>query len=118
MADPVLVGLDAGTNRVKAVLVDLAGHELATASATTPWVVEGANVEMDASTLADIGREVIRKKAFCGSWPGHLNKTAEAWKERSRASAVPVAGHELRSCPIAGRPPIRHSPPQHYRASV
>src|SRR6266508_3560354 len=55
----VLVGLDAGSKRVKAVVVDLAGHELATAASATPWVVDGAKVEMDATTLADTVRGVL-----------------------------------------------------------
>jgi sugar (pentulose or hexulose) kinase len=59
MTDGVLVGVDAGTKRVKAVVVDLDGNELATASAATPWVVDGARVEMDANTLADTAREVL-----------------------------------------------------------
>ncbi len=59
MSDGVLVGLDAGSKRVKAVVVDLAGHELATAASATPWVVDGAKVEMDATTLADTVRGVL-----------------------------------------------------------
>ncbi|MGH9137849.1 MAG: FGGY-family carbohydrate kinase, partial [Acidimicrobiales bacterium] len=55
----VLVGLDVGTTRVKAVAVDLAGDELATAAAPTPWTVDGANIEMDANALADTGRGVV-----------------------------------------------------------
>src|SRR5687767_5672160 len=59
MTDGVLVGVDAGTKRVKAVVVDLEGRELATASAATPWVVDAAKVEMDAATLTDTVRGVI-----------------------------------------------------------
>ena len=59
VSDGVLVGIDAGTRRVKAVVVDLEGRELATTSAATPWVVDGAKVEMDARVLADTVREVL-----------------------------------------------------------
>ena len=63
----VLVGIDAGTKRVKAVVVDLDGNELATTSAATPWVVDGAKVEMDARTLADTARDVVATAvAECG----------------------------------------------------
>jgi sugar (pentulose or hexulose) kinase len=66
-SEPVLVGIDAGTKRVKAVVVDLAGHELATTSAATPWVVDGSRVEMDALVLADTVRGVVADAvASCG----------------------------------------------------
>jgi len=55
----VLVGIDAGTKRVKAVVVDLDGRELASTSAATPWVVDGARIEMDARVLADTVRGVL-----------------------------------------------------------
>ncbi|CAN5711207.1 FGGY family carbohydrate kinase [soil metagenome] len=61
MTDGVLVGLDAGSKRVKAVVVDLAGHELAAAASATPWVVDGATIEMDAATLADTVRGVLAR---------------------------------------------------------
>jgi len=63
----VLVGIDAGTKRVKAVVVDLDGRELASTSAATPWVVDGARIEMDARVLADTVRGVLADAvAECG----------------------------------------------------
>jgi sugar (pentulose or hexulose) kinase len=55
----VLVGVDVGSTRVKAVVVDLSGAELATAALATPWVVDGPSVEMDARRLAQTVRSVI-----------------------------------------------------------
>lgn len=55
----VLVGVDAGSTRVKAVVVDCAGTALSAAAEPTPWVVTGANVEMDPGALADTVRRVI-----------------------------------------------------------
>jgi sugar (pentulose or hexulose) kinase len=55
----VLMGVDVGTTRVKAVVVDLDGAELAAAAAGTPWIVDGSSVEMDALVLADTVRSVV-----------------------------------------------------------
>ena len=55
----VLVGVDAGSTRIKAVVVDVAGHELSAADEATPWTVTGAAIEMDPGTLADTVRRVI-----------------------------------------------------------
>ena len=42
MAPPLLVGLDMGTTRVKAVAVDLAGQQVAEAALPPPWRHHGA----------------------------------------------------------------------------
>ena len=59
MSRDLLVGIDVGTTRVKVVVVDLAGVEVAAAAVDTPWVVDGHAVEMDASVLVDAVRTVI-----------------------------------------------------------
>ena len=55
----VLVGVDVGTTRVKAAVVNLSGAELASAGAETPWVVHGSHVEMNAVDLIGTVRTVI-----------------------------------------------------------
>jgi len=55
----LLIGIDVGTTRVKVVIVDLTGAEVAAAAVATPWVVDGQAVEMDARVLADAVRTVI-----------------------------------------------------------
>jgi sugar (pentulose or hexulose) kinase len=55
----LLVGVDVGSTRVKAVVVDVNGTELAAAADATPWIVDGHTVEMDARTLAETVRSVI-----------------------------------------------------------
>jgi sugar (pentulose or hexulose) kinase len=57
--DDVLIGVDVGSTRVKAVVVDLTGAEQAAAALGTPWVVDGHAVEMDATALAQTVRTVI-----------------------------------------------------------
>ena len=55
----LLVGVDVGSTRVKAVVVDTDGTELAAAADATPWMVDGHTVEMDARTLTETVRSVI-----------------------------------------------------------
>lgn len=58
-ATGVLVGLDVGTTRLKAVVVDLDGDEVATAAVLTPWIVNGAAVEMDPRALVSLAVDVV-----------------------------------------------------------
>ncbi|MGH2689184.1 MAG: FGGY family carbohydrate kinase, partial [Actinomycetota bacterium] len=44
--DPLLLGIDAGTSTIKAVLVDRDGHERALATAPTPFAATAAGTEM------------------------------------------------------------------------
>jgi sugar (pentulose or hexulose) kinase len=56
---PILLGVDIGTTRVKAVAVGLEGTELAHASQATPWVRRGLHVEMDPEELAHVIRAIL-----------------------------------------------------------
>ena len=56
---PPLVGIDVGSTRVKAVMVDPTGTELASAADATPWVVDANAVEMDPDALIDVVRRVV-----------------------------------------------------------
>ena len=56
---PALVGIDVGSTRVKAVMVDPTGTELAAAADATPWVVDANAVEMDPDALIDVVRRVV-----------------------------------------------------------
>ena len=47
MAQDLVVGIDAGTTRVKALAVDLSGRVVAQAAEPTPWVRSGAEAQMD-----------------------------------------------------------------------
>jgi sugar (pentulose or hexulose) kinase len=55
----ILMGVDVGSTRVKAVVVDRAGRELASSAAETPWVVHGHAIEMDAGALLRTVQTVI-----------------------------------------------------------
>ncbi|HEV2766206.1 MAG TPA: FGGY family carbohydrate kinase [Acidimicrobiales bacterium] len=56
---PVLLGLDLGTTRVKAVLMDEAGAEVVVASAPTPFASGPAGTEMGAGELLDVVGTVL-----------------------------------------------------------
>jgi sugar (pentulose or hexulose) kinase len=56
---PILLGVDIGTARVKAVAFGLEGGELAHVNQPTPWVKDGANIEMDPEELARVIRAVV-----------------------------------------------------------
>jgi sugar (pentulose or hexulose) kinase len=56
---PILLGVDVGTTRVKAVAVELDGNELAHVDRATPWAKHGLAVEMDPKELAHAIRAVV-----------------------------------------------------------
>jgi sugar (pentulose or hexulose) kinase len=56
---PILLGLDVGTTRVKAVAVGLEGEELAHVDHATPWAKHGREIEMDPEELANVIRAVV-----------------------------------------------------------
>jgi sugar (pentulose or hexulose) kinase len=55
----LLVGVDVGTTRVKAVLVDTAGRELADAAEPTPWQRGPQGSELDPGILAELVRTLV-----------------------------------------------------------
>lgn len=58
--DPLL-GLDIGTSRIKAVLIDAAGGELAASSVATPFAPSAAGTEMAVADLERALRDVVAK---------------------------------------------------------
>jgi sugar (pentulose or hexulose) kinase len=61
---PALLGLDVGTTSVKAVVIDLAGRELASSRVATRWAVTPDGTEHDPLDLAEVARDACR--AACG----------------------------------------------------
>ncbi|MDX6410661.1 MAG: hypothetical protein QOE91_177 [Gaiellaceae bacterium] len=55
----ILIGVDVGTARVKAVAVGLEGGEVAHVDQPTPWVKHGVDIEMDPEELARVIRAVV-----------------------------------------------------------
>jgi sugar (pentulose or hexulose) kinase len=59
----VVVGVDVGTSRVKALAVDLAGAVRGEAERRTPWRHDGARAEVDPIALATLGQTVAAEAA-------------------------------------------------------
>jgi sugar (pentulose or hexulose) kinase len=53
-AMPILVGVDIGTARIKALGLGLGGEELAQVEHPTPWLRNGSGAEMDPAELASV----------------------------------------------------------------
>jgi sugar (pentulose or hexulose) kinase len=80
---PILIGLDIGTARIKALGLGLDGHELAEVERPTPWSTDGDQAEMDPGELADIIRDTV------ASVPLAIER---AGGERVRVVAIGVTG--------------------------
>ena len=65
----LVVGIDAGTTRVKALAVDLSGVVLAEAAVPTPWIRSGAEAQMDPDQLIASVQEVLNGLLKAPAWP-------------------------------------------------
>ncbi|GAA4710137.1 FGGY-family carbohydrate kinase [Phytohabitans rumicis] len=63
MTSALLVGVDMGTSRVKAIAVDLGGVVRGEAERPTPWRREAGRTEVDPAALADLARTVAAEAA-------------------------------------------------------
>lgn len=63
------VGIDAGTTRVKALAVDLAGMVRAEAALPTPWSRSGAQAQMDPDELISTVHSVLEQLLDSPTWP-------------------------------------------------
>ncbi|HLI56545.1 MAG TPA: carbohydrate kinase, partial [Actinomycetota bacterium] len=70
--DDLLLGLDLGTTRCKAVLVSTAGAEVASAAAPTPFEAAGGGIEMAVPDL------LATVSALCRSLPAGAGRVAGA----------------------------------------
>lgn len=66
----LVVGIDAGTTRVKALAVALDGNVVAEAAHPTPWRRSGAEAQMDADELIDVVMSVLTGLTDSDGWPG------------------------------------------------
>lgn len=72
---PVVVGLDVGTTRIKALAVDLSGAPVVEAAVHTPWVHEGAQAQMSAEDLMSSVREVLSAITSDAYWASDIKVT-------------------------------------------
>lgn len=90
VAEPLLLGLDLGTTRTKAVLIGGDGQEVRAAAAPTPFLAEGGGVEMGVDALLTTVGQVV----------------AGLGADRERVAAVGIAGMAECGAPLdrSGRP--------------
>lgn len=65
----LVVGIDAGTTRVKALAVALDGSVLAEAALPTPWQRSGAEAQMNGNELIDVVQTVLTRLEQSDAWP-------------------------------------------------
>ena len=89
MRDGLLLGVDVGTTRIKALVLDAAGGERSGASVATPFTASPAGIDM---AVADLGRALDSVISALGP-------------DRERVAAVGLAGMAESGAPFrAGRP--------------
>ena len=99
--EPLLLGIDIGTSRVKAVLVDARGRESGLSTATTPFTTSNGRVEM---TVDDLRRRLAEVLAGVGDARGRVAAVGLAGMAESgapldrsgRALASVIAWHDER----------------------
>lgn len=64
----LVVGIDAGTTRVKALAVDLGGRVVAEAATPTPWSRSGAEAQMDPDELIEAVGTVLDQLTASETW--------------------------------------------------
>lgn len=69
MAGELVIGIDAGTTRIKALAVDLSGRILAQTAEPTPWVRSGAEAQMDPDELVAVVGRVLNQLVTEDGWP-------------------------------------------------
>jgi sugar (pentulose or hexulose) kinase len=69
VARELVIGIDAGTTRIKALAVDLSGRILAQAAEPTPWVRSGAEAQMDPDELVAVVGRVLEQLVTEDGWP-------------------------------------------------
>ena len=89
-AGRLLLGLDIGTSRIKAVAIDAAGTEQASASVPTPFALSAEGIDME---VADLGRALAG--AVAGLGPA-----------RQQVAAVGLAGMAESGAPFRDRRPV------------
>ncbi|MDP9452664.1 MAG: FGGY family carbohydrate kinase [Actinomycetota bacterium] len=98
---PLLLGLDLGTSRLKAVLVDGEGIEVATSAVATPFRPRGEQVDMEVECLWDgLGRAILglggaRRQVTAVGVAG-MAESGTVLDAHGRALAPVIAWHDPR----------------------
>ncbi|MDP1805983.1 MAG: FGGY family carbohydrate kinase, partial [Acidimicrobiales bacterium] len=97
----MLLGLDIGTSRTKAVLMDAAGCEVATATVPTPFATTDGRVEMPVAALHDCLGEVLaglgdRRRQVVAAGVAGIAESGAPLDPAGRALAPVIAWHDER----------------------
>lgn len=108
MSGELVIGIDAGTTRIKALAVNLSGRILAQAAEPTPWVRSGAEAQMDPDELVAVVGRVLAQLVTEDGWPEGaraigigVTSMAEAGVligPQGNAVAPAIAFHDPRGC--------------------
>jgi xylulokinase len=96
-----LLGLDVGSSRTKAVLLDHAGRVVATAAVATPFAARSAGVEMEVDALLDCLRSVVaalggRRAGVVATGIAGIAESGAPLDASRRALAPVIAWHDGR----------------------
>src|SRR5205807_6883776 len=91
---PLLLGLDAGSSRIKALLLDRSGAEVAVSAVATPFVQRGDAVEMSAGSLVRAVGEALQ------THQAHLHRVVAAGVCGIAESGVPLDAHGTVLAPV------------------
>ena len=108
---PLLLGLDIGTSRTKAVLVDGDGREVAAAAVATPFSSAGGGVEMEVDALHRCVRAVVaelgdRRTQVVAAGLAGMAESGAPLDAGGRALAPVIAWHDGRGEEAAAK--LRH----------
>lgn len=93
-APPLLLGLDIGTSRCKALLVDRRGEEVGAGMAATPFVRRGDRIEMTVDALRLALERLLADLGEPGSWVEAVGITGMA------ESGAPLGANGLPLAPV------------------
>ena len=101
MEPDLLLGLDVGTSRTKATLVDVEGREVASAATRTPFVTEGGRAEMEVADLRNCLGNVLGKLGgarhrVAGVGLAGMAESGAPLDASRRALAPVIAWHDTR----------------------
>lgn len=99
--EPVLLGLDIGTSRTKAVLLDAGGRDVGAATVATPFVSTGGRVEMEVDALLACLRAVLadlgdRRRGVVAAGVAGMAESGAPLDAGGRPQASVIAWHDER----------------------
>lgn len=113
--EPLLLGLDIGTSRTKALLVDAGGHRVAHAAVPTPFASAGGRIEMEVDALRCAVGEVLaglgddRRRVVAAGVTG-IAESGAPLDASGRALAPVIAWHDPRGHDVVRRLHDRFGP--------